>query len=467
MSVVPAEQIYTVSELNALVRQLFEAEPRFARCYVAGEISNFKHHTSGHMYFTLKDEQSRLRAVMFAGKNRSIGFKPEDGMRVIVVGSISVFDRDGSYQMYVDEMQPDGIGALYVAFTQLKERLTAEGLFAQSRKRPLPRYPKRIGVVTSPTGAVIRDICSTLRRRYPNATVVLSPAQVQGPTAAATLVRGIERLVRLSEEAEPIDVVIVARGGGSLEELWPFNEEILARAIAACPIPVISAVGHETDFTIADFVADVRAATPTGAAEQAAPSAQELYLKLSQLKNATHVGLTRKLESHRKQLQYLERSRALQDPERSISTRRVTLDYLESQLRQFAQRPLVQADRQFRSLRDRVIRLDMRSQVSNGRMKLAAFETRASGTIKTHLSTKVNNFERLVATLTALNPLAVLSRGYSVIFRPDGETVVSKANDLHPGDEVSLRLQDGFVKGRIVEDWGGSHGRAVQSKLDI
>jgi exodeoxyribonuclease VII large subunit len=467
VSVVPAEQIYTVSELNALIRRLFEAEPRLARCYVAGEISNFKHHTSGHMYFTLKDEQSRLRAVMFAGKNRSIAFKPEDGMRVIVVGSISVFDRDGSYQMYVDEMQPDGIGALYVAFTQLKDRLTAEGLFAQSRKRPLPRYPKRIGVVTSPTGAVIRDICSTLQRRFPQATVVLSPAQVQGPTAATTLVKGIERLVRFSETGHPIDVLIVARGGGSLEELWPFNEEILARAIARCPIPVISAVGHETDFTIADFVADVRAATPTAAAEQAAPAAQELLLKLAQYKNAADIGLAHKLEAQRKQLQYLERSRALQDPQRAISARRVTLDYVESQLRQFAQRPLVKADRQFRGLRDRVMRLDMRSKVSTQRMNLATVETRAKGRMQTHLSAKVNHYERLVATLAALNPLAVLSRGYSVIFRSDGETVVTKAGDLNAGDDVLLRLQDGVVKGRIVDDWGDTGERAVQSRLDI
>lgn len=468
MSVVPAEQmIYTVSQLNAMVRRLFEAEPKFARCYVAGEISNFKHHSSGHMYFTLKDEHSRLRAVMFAGKNRTIGFRPEDGMKVVVVGSISVFDRDGSYQMYVDEMQPDGIGALYVAFTQLKERLAAEGLFAQSRKRPLPHYPERIGVVTSPTGAVIRDISSTLKRRYPKVKVVLSPAQVQGPTAATTLVKGIERLVEYSRTVEPIDVVIVARGGGSLEELWPFNEEILARAIAACPIPVISAVGHETDFTISDFVADVRAATPTGAAEQAAPTTKELLMQLVQYKGSLQTALTRQLDTQKQRLEYVERSSVLRDPLRTIAAKRQAIDYLESEFRQNIHRPIRKADRQFQFLRDRVSRLDIRGQISRQSMRLSGLETRASGKIRTHVSSKTSQFERTVATLSALNPLAVLSRGYSVVYRRDEDVVVARSSELRPGDEVRVQMQDGVAKARIVDEWGDQSGREIQSRLDI
>ncbi|WP_054969692.1 exodeoxyribonuclease VII large subunit [Alicyclobacillus ferrooxydans] len=467
MSVVPAQQIYTVSELNAVVRRMFEAEPKFTRCYVAGEISNFKHHSSGHMYFTLKDEHSRLRAVMFAGKNRSVTFRPQDGMRVIVAGSLSVFDRDGSYQMYVEEMQPDGVGALYVAFVQLKERLNSEGLFAESRKRPLPRYPQRIGVVTSPTGAVIRDICSTLRRRYPNTKVVLSPAQVQGPTAAGTLVRGIERLLLYSQTVEPIDVLIIARGGGSLEELWPFNEEVLARAIAACPIPVISAVGHETDFTISDFVADVRAATPTAAAEQAAPTAQELLILLSQIKNRAETALARRLEGARQRLELSERSRALQDPRRIIAVHRQSVDYLESQLRQYAERPIRKADRKFQYLRDRVVRHDIRHQIERQRTVLSGLENRSRGKIEAQMASRNSHFEKLVATLTALNPLAVLSRGYGVIYGADKTTVVTSVSQLKQGDAVHLRFQDGTVGARIVDEWEEDHGRAVQSRLDI
>lgn len=469
MSVEPAQHVYSVSELNGLIRRVLEADRRLLHCYVTGEISNFKHHGSGHMYFTLKDEQSRIRAVMFAGKNRSLPFRPNDGMRVIVTGAVSVYDRDGSYQIYVEDMQPDGVGALYVAFNQLKARLEQEGLFQRDRKRELPRFPGRIGVVTSPTGAVIRDICSTLRRRYPNAKVLLSPAQVQGPTAALTLVRGLQRLIEYSRQTEAVDVIIVARGGGSLEELWPFNEEVVARAIAASPIPVVSAVGHETDFTISDFVADVRAATPTAAAELVAPALSELRLEIGQCLQRSQVALASRLERDRTRLERIGEARILKEPARLMRSHRQTVDFLESQVQQFARKPLSVAERSLHRLMQRLQGTPLTSHVRNEKTRLERIRYRAEKAVHEKRARGASDLERMAASLTALNPLAVLSRGYSVVYAaPDFTQVVTSVQQLHEGDLLRLRMQDGERSARVVEEDGGeSHGDGVQTRLDI
>ncbi|EES72230.1 exodeoxyribonuclease VII, large subunit, partial [Paenibacillus sp. oral taxon 786 str. D14] len=266
------QRILTVKELNRYIRMKLESDQVLTDVWIRGEISNFTHHSSGHMYFTLKDADSRIKSIMFASYNQRLPFRPKEGTRVIARGNVSVYERDGQYQFYVTHMQPDGVGSLYLAFEQLKQKLEAEGLFAPGRKRPLPRFPKTIGVVTSPTGAAVRDILTTLGRRYPQAAVILYPVLVQGKGAAPSIVKAIRTLNAMGEA----DVLIVGRGGGSLEELWAFNEEQVARAIYESAIPVISAVGHETDFTIADFVADLRAATPTAAAELAVPHTAEL-----------------------------------------------------------------------------------------------------------------------------------------------------------------------------------------------
>ena len=265
-------RVLSVKDLNRYIRMKMEGDSRLSDVWIRGEISNFTHHSSGHMYFTLKDEGSRIRAIMFATHNQRLPFIPKEGSRVIARGNVSVYERDGQYQFYAVQMQPDGIGSLYLAYEQLKSKLEEEGLFAAERKRPLPRYPKTIGVITSPTGAAVRDIMITIRRRYPQARAILYPVLVQGKGAAPSIVKAIRTMNDMAEA----DVLIVGRGGGSLEELWAFNEEIVARAIYQSDIPVISAVGHETDFTIADFVADLRAATPTAAAELAVPSSAEL-----------------------------------------------------------------------------------------------------------------------------------------------------------------------------------------------
>ena len=274
-------RIFSIKDINRYIRMKLESDQLLGDVWLRGEISNFTHHSSGHMYFTLKDKDSRLKCIMFASHNQKLPFIPKEGTKVLARGNISVFERDGNYQFYVTQMQPDGIGSLYFAYEQLKRKLEAEGLFEASRKRTIPRFPSVIGIITSPTGAAVRDIMITLQRRHPSVPVLLFPVLVQGAGSASAIVRAIEMMNQMAE----VDVLIIGRGGGSLEELWAFNEEAVARSIAASKIPIISAVGHETDFTIADFVADLRAATPTAAAELAVPHIAELQSQLSQIRS--------------------------------------------------------------------------------------------------------------------------------------------------------------------------------------
>ncbi len=291
------EQRYlTVNALTKYIKRKFDADPHLQDCYVKGEISNFKQHSSGHMYFTLKDDKSRLTAVMFARENRHIKFEPENGMQVLIRGDLTVYEQTGQYQIYIKEMKPDGIGELFLAYEQLKEKLTKEGLFSQEYKKALPRYPNTVGIITSPTGAAIRDILTTIKRRYPIANIILLPALVQGDQAAPSIANAISQ----ANDNGNIDVLIVGRGGGSIEELWAFNEEIVARAIFSSKIPIISAVGHETDFTIADFVADLRAPTPTAAAELAVPHIDELIERILNRKTRLLRSMKEKINTRNK-----------------------------------------------------------------------------------------------------------------------------------------------------------------------
>lgn len=292
-------RVYTVSEVNRYIGALLESDDILSGIWVRGEISNFNHHTSGHMYFSLKDEIGRLKCVMFKTWNSRLSCKLEDGMSVFAYGSVRVYDRNGDYQLYVEEIEPAGLGSLYLAFLQLKEKLEREGLLAPGRKRPLPAFPSVVGVVTSPTGAAIRDIVTVLRRRWPGVTVILSPALVQGDGAPESIVNAIEAINRYADEYHGVDVLIVGRGGGAIEELWAFNDERVARAIANSKIPVISAVGHETDFTIADFVADRRAPTPSAAAEMAVPDVIELARRLDVSAARMRGAVEERLRAHR------------------------------------------------------------------------------------------------------------------------------------------------------------------------
>jgi exodeoxyribonuclease VII large subunit len=393
-------RIYSVSELTAELKALLENT--FTGVWVEGEISNFKHHTSGHMYFTLKDDRGQLRAVMFRGSNRGLQFRPEDGLAVIVFGNVTIYEPRGEYQVYVEYMEPKGLGALQLAFEQLKTRLEAEGLFDPARKRPIPLLPKKIGLVTSPSGAAIRDILQIIHRRFANVQVLIFPVRVQGEGAAAEIVEGIECLNKRGD----LDVLIVARGGGSIEDLWAFNEEVVARAIYVSQTPVISAVGHETDFTIADFVADVRAPTPSAAAELVISRKAELSQRVDDLFS--------RLVSHM-------RYRAERSGERLRS--------LERHLRLLS--PLERVKRQRERLRDGALALQ--SSMSH---RLALWR----GDLRT-----------AAARLDSLSPLAILARGYSVCRRLPDLSILTRAASVAEGERVEVLLHQGGLICRVEE----------------
>lgn len=383
----------TVKQLNAYVKALIETDVRLQRVVVKGELSNYKNHSSGHCYFSLKYDNCVVRAVMFRSSASRLTFVPKDGMQVIARGRVSVFERDGNYQLYVDSMAVDGQGDLYVAFEMLKRKLDAEGLFDPARKRILPKIPLRVGVITSPTGAAVRDIINVLGRRFPTARVFLYPVLVQGPGAAASICEALDYF----SQNHAADVLIVGRGGGSIEDLWAFNEEAVARAIATCPIPVISAVGHETDYTIADFVSDMRAPTPSAAAELAVPDTRALMNKFDNVSSRLKLLLTSAVTHKKQQLTYLTEHSALRNPHKLIDDRRLTVDHLCMNMGKLMQ---------------------LKTATSKGR------------------------FSSLVAKLDSLSPLAVLGRGYSMIKNERGKIINSTAQ-LSIGQHVKVDLTDG------------------------
>lgn len=390
-------KIATVSQINGYVKKILDHNIILNNVWVKGEISNFKRHYSGHLYITLKDESSVLKAVMFRASAQSLNFDPSDGMKVLARGRISVYEAGGSYQLHIEEMIPDGVGELYIAYEQLKKKLEDEGLFSPDHKKPIPAFPKSVGVVTASTGAAIRDIINVITRRYPMAEIVIYPAQVQGAGAAESIVRAIEYFNAVKE----VDTLIVGRGVGSIEDLWAFNEEITARAIFASEIPVISAVGHETDFTIADFVSDMRAPTPSAAAEIAVPSMLELYNRIITDKNRIVRNMTGRIEN----------SRLL--------------------LRRF----------KMRTPRDRIDEYNLR---------MDSLVKRMAGSVKMRAMSLRRSLAEQAAKLDALSPLQTLSRGYSIPTKEDG-TVIRSAKDMEKGIEFTLRMKDGSAECVVKE----------------
>lgn len=390
----------SVGELNALIKNMFDSNRILSAVSVSGEISNLTCHRSGHLYFSLKDGEGQLRSVMFRSSANGLKFMPENGMRVIARGSVSVYTRDGSYQLYVSSMQLDGIGSLYLAYERLKERLALEGLFSEERKKAIPRYPSAIGVITSPTGAAVRDIINVISRRYPLATVYLYPSLVQGDGAESNLIEGLEYF----DKSGLVDTVIIGRGGGSIEDLWAFNGELLARKIYECRIPVISAVGHETDFTICDFVSDLRAPTPSAAAELATPDLRELNLRVDYLRDRLDASLLRAVQNGRQSLIRLTERAELRNPRGLIEDRR----------------------QQLRDINERTLKaFSLVTERHRGRLGL------------------------LLGRLNALNPLSVLERGYSIV-RKNGENV-RLTQSLSKGDDLEIKLCDGTVKATVTD----------------
>ena len=392
--------VFSVSDLNNYIKNIFETNRTLASLTVRGEISNFTNHRSGHLYFSLKDADGQVRAVMFRSRAASLKFMPESGMKVIVHGSVTVFPRDGSYQIYVSSMQPDGIGALYLAYEQMKARLAEEGLFDEDHKLPIPNIPSRIGVITSPTGAAVRDIINVTGRRFPQAEVYIYPALVQGAAAEESLIKALDYLDR----SELCDVIIIGRGGGSIEDLWAFNSEKLARRIYAATTPIISAVGHETDFTICDFVADMRAPTPSAAAEIAVPDIRDLMMRLVSYEERLSLSL-----------------------ERKVARAKERLDYLTDKTYKFTVSNLVTARR------DQVNRLG----------------EKAALLVNSYIERSRDRLKACVGKADALSPLSILSRGYSIA--ENKESVIHSISDVQKGDEVEIILTDGRISANVTD----------------
>ncbi|KWX81625.1 exodeoxyribonuclease VII large subunit [Paenibacillus riograndensis] len=443
----PERQVYSIKELNRYIRMKLDSDVVLSDVWVRGEISNFTHHGSGHMYFTLKDESSRIKSIMFASHNQRLPFVPKEGTKVIARGNVTVYERDGQYQFYATHMQPDGIGSLYLAYEQLKNKLELEGLFAAARKRPLPRFPRCIGVVTSPTGAAVRDIIITLQRRFPQVAVVLYPVLVQGKGAGPSIVKAIQNLNAMGEA----DVLIVGRGGGSLEELWAFNEEAVARAIAASGIPVISAVGHETDFTIADFAADPRAATPTAAAELAVPHAAELAAPPRTAQQRLRQGLLRRSQRGGERLASLQRSLALVGPRRQLAQHAQRLDMLRAGLLRAARDRHGRAREQRAVLHHSLQRFHPQASVSAARRRTESLTRELAGAMQVRLQEKRSRFAAELRHLDALSPLKVMSRGYSLVYDEKEEHLIKSLKEVELGDVVNIKLNDGQLSCQV---WG-------------
>lgn len=394
--------VLSVSQLNRYIKMNFDADENLANIFISGEISNFtNHYRTGHLYFTLKDDSAAVRAVMFNSSAKRLKFMPEDGMKVIARGRVSVYEASGQYQLYVDDMQPDGVGALNLAYEQLKEKLQKEGLFSEFHKKPLPPYPEKVGVITSPTGAAVRDIINVLGRRFPYAEIVFCPVLVQGDGAHLQLTDA----VNLFNSERAADVIIIGRGGGSIEDLWEFNYEGLARAVYNSEIPVISAVGHETDFTICDFVADMRAPTPSAAAELAVPDANELQYALSALKNRMFLNVSSGIADRRSRLEYLTSKGALKSPDEMLSNRSQRLDTAFSKM-------------------------------------LSSYENRIGG--------KKVEFISAATALSKLDPMSVLMRGFAFVSDKSGKNVYS-SQALAKGDKINVRFHDGSAVCEVKE----------------
>jgi exodeoxyribonuclease VII large subunit len=435
----------SVLTVSALSQQLAAVmEERFPAVWVEGEISNFKVYGSGHAYFTLKDEGAQLRCVLFRTRARRVRFEPRDGLHVMSFGAVEVYAQRGEYQLVVELLEPRGLGALQLAFEQLKERLQAEGLFGPARKRPLPRFPRKIGIVTSPSGAALRDMLRVIGRRFGEIHIVVAPARVQGDGAAAEVAQGIRELNALGG----VDVIIVGRGGGSLEDLWAFNDEMLARTIVASKVPVISAVGHEVDFTIADFVADVRAATPSNAAEMVVKEKRAVVESLADLDGRLRRGMTRALALHRARLERARDRRVLTDPGRPLRDLDRRLDDARARLRQAALAAVGRAERRV-ALAARGLRtLSPVARTVNGRRALTDLHGRLERGVHRLLDRSRHALGGAAGRLDSLSPLAVLGRGYSLTRTPEGR-IVRSWREIGAGDAVRVLLHEGSLDCRV------------------
>ena len=411
-----------ISELNNYIKSVLDKDTFLNKVYLKGEISNFKNHTRGHLYFTLKDDTSRISAVMFQSSAVKLTFVPEDGMNVLVSGRISVYPAQGSYQIYVETMEPDGLGALYIEYEKLKKNLAAKGLFAPEHKVPIPKFPERVGVITAPTGAAVRDIMSTIKRRYPMCEAILFPCLVQGKDAAPNIVRQIKRA-----DAYGVDTIIVGRGGGSIEDLWAFNEEIVAQAIYDCVTPIISAVGHEIDWTIADFVADLRAPTPTGAAEMAVPTVIDIKTLIDNYKIRLNKNIKNMVNTKFIKLRSLKQSFILKNPMSMYEVKEQKLDTLIETINKDIKNIINDKENKLNKIKLSVVLQNPHNLIKDKKIK----------------------FDLLVNTLKLVNPLGILDKGYSLV--EVNNKIIKSSNDVKVSDMLNIRLHEGSIKAEVKE----------------
>ena len=411
----------SVGAINRYLKSRFDNDPNLQKVFIKGEISNFKRHTTGHLYFSIKDETGKINAIMFRMQANKVLFEPMDGSKVLITGRVSVYEATGSYQIYVEEMLEDGVGNLYLAFEKLKQELAKEGLFDEAKKKKIPKIPETIGVVTAPTGAAIKDILSTIKRRFPLTKVYLFPALVQGDQAASDIVKKIKQA-----NTYPLDVLIVGRGGGSIEDLWPFNEEIVARAIYESKIPVISAVGHEIDFTISDFVADLRAPTPTGAAEMAVPNINDVINNIEQLKIRLNESIYKKINYQKLYLDSLKNSYVIKNPMIMYEQQKQKIDVMQEKIKTLILHKLDNNKTRLNNLKNSYIMINPENLYANQKKELV----------------------NIIAKLELLNPLKVLKRGYTITYKDNH--VMNSINDINTGDKLELQFVDGKIK-TIVE----------------
>ena len=436
-----SEEYVTVSALTKYIKYKFDKDPHLGRVYLTGEISNFRLRPT-HQYFSLKDEQAIISATMFQSAFKKIQFRPEEGMKVLVIGKVSVFEKSGQYQINIEHMEPDGVGALYLAYEQLKKKLEAEGLFSLPKK-PIPQFPKKIAILTSESGAVIQDIQTTVARRFPIVQLVLYPTVVQGVHAVNSILKNLDLV-----EQEDYDVVIIGRGGGSIEDLWAFNEEPVVRRVAELSIPIISSVGHETDTTLIDFVSDMRAATPTAAAEIATPVLMEIHQQLRNLQTRLEQALSRQLQIKRERMQALANASIFQNPERIYQVYQQRVDQLEMRLTQMMKQSVQQKRQQLVKNQHRLELGSPSRRVQTEKQALQYLAKRLEQAQGQLMKDKKQQFQRAIQQLDLLSPLKIMNRGYGILQQE--ETIIKSVDQLEVNQELTIQLVDGTVRSKVT-----------------
>ena len=436
-----SEEYVTVSALTKYIKYKFDKDPHLGRIYLTGEISNFRLRPT-HQYFSLKDENAIISATMFQSAFKKIQFRPEEGMKVLVIGKVSVFEKSGQYQINIEHMEPDGVGALYLAYEQLKKKLEAEGLFSLPKK-PIPQFPKKIAILTSESGAVIQDIQTTVARRFPIVQLVLYPTVVQGVHAVNSILKNLDLV-----EKEDYDVVIIGRGGGSIEDLWAFNEEPVVRRVAELSIPVISSVGHETDTTLIDFVSDMRAATPTAAAEIATPVLMEIHQQLRNLQTRLEQALSRQLQIKRERMQALANASIFQNPERIYQVYQQRVDQLEMRLQQMMQQSVQHKRQQLVKNQHRLELGSPSRRVQTEKQALQYLAKRLEQAQGQLMKDKKQQFQRAIQQLDLLSPLKIMNRGYGILQQE--ETIIKSVDQLEVNQELTIQLVDGTVRSKVT-----------------